>query len=54
MDQGSGERVKVPRWTMAAIIVALFMTVFLGLFFDATVDLCVRAAEAFAGLPAGL
>lgn len=54
MDQGSGERVRAPRWTTAAIVVALFMTIFLGLFFDATVDLCVRAAEAFAGLPSGI
>ncbi len=54
MDQGSEEKVRAPRWTTAAIVVALFMTIFLGLFFDATVDLCVRAAEAFAGLPVGI
>jgi len=54
MDSGSDEKVKVPRWTMAAILIALFMTVFLGVFFDATVDVCMRAAEAFADLPLGL
>ena len=54
MDSGSEEKVKVPRWTMAAILIALFMTVFLGVFFDATVDVCMRAAEAFADLPLGL
>ncbi len=53
MDSGSEEKVKVPRWTMAAILIALFMTVFLGVFFDATVDVCLRAAEAFPDLPLG-
>ncbi len=53
MDQGSGERFKVPRWTLAAILIALVMTVFLGLFFDAVVDVCMRAAESFP-LPPGL
>ena len=53
MDAGSGERFKVPRWTLAAILIALVMTVFLGLFFDAAVDVCMRAAESFP-LPPGL
>ena len=54
MDPGSEEKVRTPRWTMAAILIALFMTVFLGVFFDAVLDVCLRAAEAFADLPIGL
>ncbi len=50
----SEERVRAPRWTSAAIVFALLMTIILGVFFDATLDLCMRAAEAFADLPAGL
>lgn len=48
------EKVKAPRWTMVAILVALVMTVLLGVFFDATLDICLRAAEAFTELPPGL
>lgn len=49
----SEEKVKAPRWTMVAILIALAMTVLLGLFFDATLDVCLRAAEAFTDLPLG-
>lgn len=49
----SEERIRAPRWTMAAIIIALAMTVLLGVFFDATLDICLRAAEGFAELPLG-
>ncbi len=49
----SEEKVKAPRWTMVAILIALAMTIFLGVFFDATLDVCLRAAEAFADLPLG-
>lgn len=54
MDQASGETFKAPRWTLVAILIALSMTVFLGVFFDATLDVCMRAAEAFTDLPLGL
>ena len=50
----SEAKVVAPRWTTVAIAIALFMTIILGLFFDATLDLCMRAAEAFTNLPPGL
>jgi hypothetical protein len=46
--------VRVPRATAAAIVFALVMIVLLGIYFDATVDMCLRAAESFADLPVGL
>jgi len=55
METGaSEERVKVPPMTTVAILFALAMTVLLGIYFDAVVDLCMRAAEMFSGLPPGL
>ncbi|MGD9962370.1 MAG: NADH-quinone oxidoreductase subunit N [Thermoplasmata archaeon] len=49
----SEEKVRAPRWTMVAILIALSMTILLGVFFDATLDLCLRAAESFPHLPLG-
>jgi NADH-quinone oxidoreductase subunit N len=55
MEKGaSEERVKVPPMTTVAILFALAMTVLLGIYFDAVVDLCMQASELFSGLPPGL
>ncbi len=53
MEKGSEEKVKVPRFTTVAIGISLVMTVVLGIYFDAVMDLCLRAAEAFTNLPIG-
>lgn len=54
MEKGSEEKVRPPRASTAAIVIALFMTILLGVYFDAVVGLCLRAAEAFMDLPLGI
>ena len=54
MESGPEERITVPRMTGIAIAIALVMTVVLGLYFDAIMDLCLRAAEGLFDLPAGV
>ena len=49
MEQGSDERVAVPRMTGTAILFAAVMTVLLGIYFDAVFDLCQQAAATLFG-----
>ncbi|UCE44609.1 MAG: NADH-quinone oxidoreductase subunit N [Methanobacteriota archaeon] len=44
MEKGPEERVTVPKMTGAAILIALIMTIVLGIYFDAVVELCQEAA----------
>ena len=45
MEKGPEERIAVPRMTGIAIAIALVMTVVLGIYFDAVVELCQEAAS---------
>ena len=44
MEKGPEERVTVPKMTGVAILIALIMTIVLGIYFDAVVELCQEAA----------
>jgi len=54
MDKGPGDKVRPTPMISAAIIIALIMTVVLGVYPDAVIAACRHAAELFAGLPIGL
>ena len=45
MEKGPEERIAIPRMTGIAIAIALVMTVVLGIYFDAVVELCQEAAS---------
>ena len=45
MEKGPEERIAIPRMTGIAIAIALVMTVVLGVYFDAVVELCQEAAS---------
>jgi NADH-quinone oxidoreductase subunit N len=54
MDKGVDEKIRPTPMVSVAIIIAVIMTVALGLYFDAVIDLCLQAAgQAFPGLPVG-
>ena len=54
MEKGPEGRIAVPRLTGIAILFALVMTIVLGIYFDAVVELCQQAAGQLFGLPPGL
>ncbi len=54
MDKGPTEPVRPTPMIAAAIIIALVMTVVLGVYPDAVIAACKEAAGLFAGLPTGL
>jgi NADH:ubiquinone oxidoreductase subunit 2 (subunit N) len=53
MDKGPEGPIRAPPMMTVAIVFALVMTFVLGLWFDSVLELCMRAAEAFPGLPPG-
>ena len=54
MERGPEGRIAVPRLTGIAIVFALAMTIVLGVYFDAVVELCQQAAGQLFDLPSGL
>jgi NADH-quinone oxidoreductase subunit N len=55
MEKGPEERILVKPWVKTAIVIAVLMTVIIGILPDVFVEACKEAAEAaFPGLPDGL
>ena len=54
MDKGPPQRIRPTPMVSIAIVIALVMTIALGVYPDAVIEACREAAELFTGLPIGL